>query len=226
MGQKQTERKDARRDGKFYNSLINSRIRERLQEKDWTAVQLQKALAEKKLKLTAEAVRQWVSGYSQPKVDNIPLVAEVLGCSVNYLFGGTNILQISAQKKTLAELDFPQEAIEQLSRRCKLSRLVAQDRQVDDDLLRVHSSYTLFLHIIGKPDFWAVLDGLSDYIESEASSWGDATITTPSGDAKLDGKYIRDAIWASCIDPLRKIVDNTMFVSFDGGTEDAKENLK
>ena len=161
---KENERRNARREGKFYDSPINTRIRERLGEKGWTAVQLREELKDGGVELTAEAIRQWISGYSQPKIDNIPVIANVLGCSVNYLFGDTDILQISTQTTTLAALDFPQEAIEQLKRRHEICQIVNRTGKWSDMTTRVHSAYTLFLHIIGQNKFWNVLDGLSNYI--------------------------------------------------------------
>lgn len=210
---KGNERKNARREGKFYDSPINTRIRERLNEKGWTAVQLKEKLSDEGIELTAEAVRQWISGYSQPKLDNIPAIADVLDCSVNYLFGGTNILQISAQTTTLADLDFPEEAIKQLTARHLISKTTERQQRGNDNDLRIHSEYTLLLYIMGKPEFWSVLDGLSSYIDCQASDWSTAIINTPNGPATLDGKYIRDAAWASCIEPLREIVDNAIFIS-------------
>ena len=214
MEHKEKGRKITRRDGKFYNSPVNTRIRERLKENGWTAVQLKELLSDKGIELTAEAVRQWISGYSQPKLDSIPTIADVLGCSVNYLFGGTNILQISAEAITLADLDFPEEAIRQLTARHLVSRNAErrQDQRENPDALRIHSAYTLLLYIMGKPEFWGVLDGLSSYIDCQASDWSTAIIETPGGSATISGEYIRDAAWASCIDPLRKIVDNALFV--------------
>lgn len=82
MGNKQN-----RREGKFYYSAVNSRIRKRLDDFGWTAVDLKNSLRENGLSLTGEAIRQWISGYSQPKLENIPVVAAALRCSVAYLFG-------------------------------------------------------------------------------------------------------------------------------------------
>ena len=84
---KKQMRKDARRDGKFYGSAVNTYIRKRLDDLGWTAVDLRNSLQEKGLSLSCEAVRQWISGYSQPKLENIPIVAAALRCSISYLFG-------------------------------------------------------------------------------------------------------------------------------------------
>lgn len=87
MENKKQIRKDARRDGKFYDSAVNTYIRKRLDALGWTAVDLRNSLQEKGLSLSCEAVRQWISGYSQPKLENIPIIAAALSCSIAYLFG-------------------------------------------------------------------------------------------------------------------------------------------
>lgn len=112
------ERKDARRDGKYYNSVLNARIRTRLDVLQWSAVDLQRELANAgrstPLSISAEAVRQWISGYSQPKIDNIHTIAESMHCSVAYLLGETDCPDIPAERMTLEVLGFSWEAIQNL----------------------------------------------------------------------------------------------------------------
>lgn len=63
-------------------------IRKRINELKWTyaeaAVKFKNAGIEK---VTAEAVRQWVGGYSRPDMNKLLDIAKVLDCSINYLFG-------------------------------------------------------------------------------------------------------------------------------------------
>lgn len=87
MEGKRQVRRDARRDGKFYDSAVNAYIRKRLDSLEWTAVDLRNSLQENGLSLSCEAVRQWISGYSQPKLESIPVIAKSLGCSIAFLFG-------------------------------------------------------------------------------------------------------------------------------------------
>ena len=59
------------------------RIRERMEALGILLVQLADAMS-----VSPGAVNKWVYGKANPSADKLPLLARVLGCSIDELFGG------------------------------------------------------------------------------------------------------------------------------------------
>ena len=59
------------------------RIRERMEARGILLVQLADAMS-----VSPGAVNKWVYGKANPSADKLPLLARVLGCSIDELFGG------------------------------------------------------------------------------------------------------------------------------------------
>lgn len=59
------------------------RIRERMEARGILPVQLADAMS-----VSPGAVNKWVYGKANPSADKLPLLARVLGCSIDELFGG------------------------------------------------------------------------------------------------------------------------------------------
>lgn len=75
---------------KWYDVAPNKQIRERINDE----LQISNAEAAERMKAhgvkaTAEAVRQWTSGYTRPDVTKLVGIADALGVSCNYLLGLT-----------------------------------------------------------------------------------------------------------------------------------------
>ena len=206
MERKKSERKDSRRDGKFYDSPVNACIRKRLEDKGWSAVQLQSALKEAGLILSAEAIRQWVSGYSQPKIDNIPLLAEALECSVNYLFGGTNILDIQRQAATLEDLHFTEAAIERIRGLSTCQSLgdrgLACGEAKDSRTVRAIEQYALLMKLLGDDEFYLFLTNANAYTKLDTTGWPERSdLDLPNGNKMnvtsdfFEDCTLRNALW-------------------------------
>jgi len=76
------------RDNKFYDEYPCCRIRERITDLGWTLMDAAEKMKEAGIQnVTAEAVRQWTGGYSRPDISKLTNIAQVLNCSINYLFG-------------------------------------------------------------------------------------------------------------------------------------------
>ena len=59
------------------------RIRERMEARGILPIQLADAMS-----VSPGAVNKWVYGKANPSADKLPLLARVLGCSIDELFGG------------------------------------------------------------------------------------------------------------------------------------------
>lgn len=59
------------------------RIRERMEARGILPIQLADAM-----NVSPGAVNKWVYGKANPSADKLPLLARVLGCSIDELFGG------------------------------------------------------------------------------------------------------------------------------------------
>jgi len=79
---------------RYYDAFPNQAIRKRANQLNIPYVELAARLnaivkerGEETKKITPEAVRQWVGGYSQPKYERLPDIAAILNCSLPFLFG-------------------------------------------------------------------------------------------------------------------------------------------
>jgi transcriptional regulator with XRE-family HTH domain len=73
---------------KYINEYPCRAIRERINQLGWTYADATEKFKNAGIeKVTAEAVRQWVGGYSRPDMNKLLDIAKVLNCSINYLFG-------------------------------------------------------------------------------------------------------------------------------------------
>ena len=77
------------RESKFYNEYPCRAIRKRITEElHWSLTEAAEKMKAAGIEnVTPEAVRQWTGGYSRPDMNKLKDIANVLSCSINYLFG-------------------------------------------------------------------------------------------------------------------------------------------
>ena len=204
-----------KRDGKFYDSVVNKQIRFRMDTLGLNAPALQRMLAGVGCSVSAEAIRQWISGYSQPKIENLPMIADALECSVNYLFGGTNILDIQRQSTTLEDLHFTDAAIERIHRLSTCQSLVdcgiARAEAKDSPVVEASEQYALLMRLLEDDDFYVFLTNAATYTALDTTGWPErSTLNLPDGNTlDIPSGFVKDAVLKKALsvieDTLRRL---------------------
>ncbi|MCL2070833.1 MAG: helix-turn-helix domain-containing protein [Oscillospiraceae bacterium] len=83
-----------KKSAQWYDSPLNSRLRELLKEKGIKSEEFAARLG-----ISTEAVRLWCGGYSRPDLDKIPMIAEFLEVSTDYLLGRSFVKSADIQIK-------------------------------------------------------------------------------------------------------------------------------
>ena len=98
----------------FKNYIVNKRIRDYL-DKQANVSSPKQSVKEfsEAVGVTPENVRQWINGYSRPDIDKLTVIADYMGCSLEYLLGKTEITN-HEQVNIVNELNLTIDAISNL----------------------------------------------------------------------------------------------------------------
>lgn len=193
-----------KRAAKFYDR--NENLRKAIKEQFGSNAAFAEALSENGLQISAEGVRQWAGGYTKPREESYAIIADVLGCSVDFLMGRSNFVDEQKAHYTVEELGLSEKAA------CMLDAVNFKKGGRGfsaEDQAKGQRQIELLSHLLEKPDFWSFLDYLSDYISSNAAGVqrGNAIVETDTARIQLSGAVLSDLIWSEAVKPLRNIVD-------------------
>ena len=136
----------------FYNFAVNKKIRKYLDEQAEKSSNKQ-AVADFAVAVgvSKEIVRQWRNGYTRPDIDKLIIIANILGCSLEYLLGASeckNFENININK----ELGLSNEAINNLKE--------LQKKDIKTTLIgnfkRRFANIDIINYFLSQDEFWDV----------------------------------------------------------------------